>query len=322
MMKSLLNSLTAASLLSIATPDLGAQGYPNQAINVVIPLAPGDAADIACRTMAEELSKLLKVPVIVVNKPGAGGTLGTDSVAKANKDGYTIVLTNNAALIYNRVLTPEAVAYDPFKDLMPLGLATRFPLLVLVRPDAPYKSFNEMVEFSKKNPGKIRLGTVGAGSVGHFTLEMINSLTGAGLTMVPFKGASPGVTAILGGHVEGGVLALGTLIAHVKSGAMKGILTSNKIPEYPEIPTLSELGYRQNLFGVWLAFFAPAGVPAEATKVLVPAVEKAVKDPAVASKLAGLGMVQDYMAPEKLFAEIREEHRSVEEIAKKTGLTK
>src|SRR6266850_2309230 len=213
-MKSLLSGLIVVALVSIVT-HLGAEGYPNQAINVVIPLAPGDAADIACRAMAEELSKLLKVPVIVVNKPGAGGTLGTDSVVKAKKDGYTIILTSNAALIYNRILTPESVAYDPFKDLTPLGLATRFPLLVLVRPDAPYKSFNEMVEFSKKNPGKIRLGTVGAGSVGHFTLEMINSLTGA-----------------------------------------------------------------------------------------------------------GLGMVQDYMAPEKLFAEIREEHRSVEEIAKKTGLTK
>ena len=222
-MKRLLSRLTAASLLSIATPHLGAQGYPNQAINLVMPLAPGDAADIACRAMGEELSKLLKVPIIVVNKPGAGGTLGTDSAVKAKKDGYTIVLTNNAALIYNRILTPESVAYDPFKDLTPLGLATRFPLLVIVRPDAPYKSFNEMVEFAKKNPGKTRVGTVGAGSVGHFTLEIINSLTGAGLTMVPFKGASPGVTALLGGHVEEGVLALGTLLSHVKSGAKKGI---------------------------------------------------------------------------------------------------
>jgi tripartite-type tricarboxylate transporter receptor subunit TctC len=322
MMKSLLSGLTAVSLLSIAIPHLGAQGYPNQAINVVIPLAPGDAADIACRTMAEELSKLLKVPVIVVNKPGAGGTLGTDSVVKAKKDGYTIVLTNNAALIYNRILTPESVVYDPFKDLTPLGLTTRFPLLLLVRPDAPYKSFSEMVEFAKKNPAKVRVGTVGAGSVGHFTLEIINAVTGAGLTMVPFKGASPGVTALLGGHVEGGVLALGTLLSHLKSGAMKGILASNKIPEFPEIPTLSQLGYRQNLFGVWLAFFAPTGVPAEVTKALVPAVEKAVKDPAVAAKLGGLGMVQDYVPPEKLFAEIREEHRTVEEIAKKTGLVK
>src|SRR5262245_10541342 len=322
MMKGLLSSLTAASLLSIAVPHLGAEGYPNLAINLVIPLAAGDAADIACRSMAEELSKLLKVPVIVVNKPGAGGTLGTDSVVKAKKDGYTIVLTNNAALIYNRILTPESVAYDPFKDLTPLGLATRFPLLVLVRPDAPYKSFNELVEFSTKNPGKIRVGTVGAGSVGHFTLEMINSLTGAGLTMVPFKGASPGVTALLGGHVEGGVLALGTLLSHVKSGAMKGILTSSQIPEYPEIPTLSQLGYRQNLFGVWLGFFAPSGVPPEVIKTLVPAIEKAVKDPAVVSKLAGLGMIQDYVPPEKLFAEVREEHRIVEEIAKKAGLIK
>ena len=158
--------------------------------------------------------------------------------------------------------------------------------------------------------------------MGHFTLEIINTLTGAGLIMVPFKGASPGVTALLGGHVEGGVLALGTLLSHLKSGAMKGILASNKIPEFPEIPTLSQLGYRQNLFGVWLAFFAPTGVPAEVTKALVPAVEKAVKDPAVAAKLGGLGMVQDYVPPEKLFAEIREEHRTVEEIAKKTGLVK
>jgi len=318
----MMKSMLAVALLLSSTPHLCAQSYPNQPINVVIPLAPGDAADIACRAMAEELSKLLKVPVIVANKPGAGGTLGTDSAVKAKKDGYTILLTNNAALIYNRILTPESVAYDPFKDLTPLGLATRFPLLLLVRPDAPYKSFNEMVEFAKKNPGKVHVGTVGAGSVGHFTLEIINTLTGAGLIMVPFKGASPGVTALLGGHVEGGVLALGTLLSHLKSGAMKGILASNKIPEFPEIPTLSQLGYRQNLFGVWLAFFAPTGVPAEVTKALVPAVEKAVKDPAVAAKLGGLGMVQDYVPPEKLFAEIREEHRTVEEIAKKTGLVK
>src|SRR5262245_64930221 len=135
MMKGLLRSLTAASLLSMAVPRLGAEGYPNQAVNVVIPLAAGDAADIAYRAMAEELSKLLKVPVIVVNRPGAGGTLGTDSVVKAKKDGYTILLTNNAALIYNRILTPESVQYDPFKDLTPLGLATRFLLLLLFRSD-------------------------------------------------------------------------------------------------------------------------------------------------------------------------------------------
>ena len=322
MIKTVLSSLVATSLVAIAAVRLGAQAYPNQVINLVIPLAPGDAADIACRAMGEELSKLLKVPIVVINRPGAGGTLGTDSVVKAKKDGYTIVLTNNAALVYNRIITPESVAYDPFKDLTPPGLTTRFPLLLLVRQDAPYKTCNEMVEFVKKNPGKIRVGTVGSGSVGHFTLEIINSLTGAGLTMVPFKGASPGVTALLGGHVEGGVLALGTLLSHLKSGSMRPLLASHKIPEFPDIPTLPQLGYRQNLFGVWLAFFAPSGVSVEVTKAWIPAIEKVAKGPAVIAKLAGLGMVQDYLPPEKLFAEIREEHRTVEEIAKKTGLVK
>jgi tripartite-type tricarboxylate transporter receptor subunit TctC len=142
------------------------------------------------------------------------------------------------------------------------------------------------------------------------------------MTMVPFKGASPAITALLGGHVEGVVLALGVLSSHLKSGALRGIVISTRFPEFPDIPTLTQLGYRQNLLGVWLAFFAPAGVPAEVTKALVPAIEKAVKDPSVASKLVGLGMVQDYQSPEKLFAEIREEHRTVEEIAKKAGLAK
>src|SRR5262245_20448704 len=141
MMKGVLCSLTAASLLSIAVPHFSAEGYHNQAINLVIPLAARDVVDIDCRAMADDPSTLLKVPVILVNKPGAGGTLGTDSVVKAKRDGYTIVLSNTAALIYHRILTPESVAYDPFKDLTPLGLTTRFPLLVLVRPDAPYKTF-------------------------------------------------------------------------------------------------------------------------------------------------------------------------------------
>jgi tripartite-type tricarboxylate transporter receptor subunit TctC len=315
-----ISALLSMALFFASATHLYAQSYPSNAITLVIPLAPGDASDIAGRTMADELSKLLKVPIVVANKPGAGGTLGTDSVVKAKKDGYTLLLTNNAALSYNRVLTPESVSYDPFKDLTPLGLATRTPILLTVRQDAPYKSFNEMVEFAKKNPGKVRLATAGAGSVGHFTVEIINSLTGADLIMVPFKGAAPGITALLGGHVEGVVLALGALSSHLKGGTMRGIVISSKFPEFADVPTLTELGHRQNLLGVWLAFFAPAGVPAEVTKALIPAIEKVVKNPAIGAKLAALGIVQDYAPPDKLFAEIREEHRTVEAIAKKAGL--
>jgi tripartite-type tricarboxylate transporter receptor subunit TctC len=198
----------------------------------------------------------------------------------------------------------------------------RTPIILAVHKDVPFKDFAEMVEYGKKNPGKVRVGTVGPGSVGHFTVEIINSLTGAGLTMIPFKGAGPAATAALGGHIEGAAAAQGVVSEHLKAGTMKGIVASSKMPEFPQIPTLQQLGYKQNLLGVWSAFFAPAGVPPEVSKTLVPALEKVVKDPTVAARLAGLGMIADYEPPEKLVAEIREEHRAVEQIAKKAGLIK
>ena len=320
-MRGILCLLSIASLM-VTAMHVRAQSYPSNAINLVIPLAPGDAADLTGRTMGEEMSKLLKVPIVIVNRPGGGMTIGTDSVVKAKKDGYTILLTTNAALVSNRILNPETASYDPVKDLTPLGLSTRTPILLAVRQDAPYKSFGEMLEFSKKNPGKLRVGTVGPGSAGHLNVELINSLAGAGLTMVPFKGGAPGITAILGGHVEGVAFSLGAVSSHLKSGALRGVVISTHFPDNPEIPTLPQLGYRQNLLGVWFGFFAPAGVSAEVTKALVPAIEKAAKEPSVAAKLANLGIVQEYQPPEKVLAEIRDEHRTVEEIAKKAGLIK
>jgi tripartite-type tricarboxylate transporter receptor subunit TctC len=315
-------ALSTFIVLFFAPQLLPAQVYPKQPINLIIPLAPGDATDVAGRTIGEGISKLLKVPVVAVNRPGAGGTIGTDSAVKAPKDGYTILITNNASLVFNRILTPEAVPYDPFKDLTPIGMAARTPIVLAVHKDAPFKNFAEMAEYGKKNPGNVRIGTVGPGSVGHFTVEIVNSLTGADLTMIPFKGAGPAVTAALGGHIEGAAAAQGVVAEHLKAGTMRGIVASTKMAEFPQIPTLAQLGYKQNLLGVWSAFFAPAGVPAEVSKTLISALEKVMKDPAVASKLANLGMVADYVPPDKLIAEIREEHRTVEQIAKKAGLIK
>ena len=313
----------AAMALSLLLPNaLRAQGYPKQAINLIVPLAPGDATDVAGRTIGEGLSKLLKVPVVAVNRPGAGGTIGTDSAVKAPKDGYTIVITNNASLVFNRILTPETVPYDPFKDLTPIGMAVRTPIILAVHKDVPFKNFAEMAEYGKKNPGNIRIGTVGPGSVGHFTVEIVNSLSTADMTMIPFKGAGPAVTAALGGHIEGAAAAQGVVAEHLKAGTMRGIVASTKMAEFPQIPTLAQLGHKQNLLGVWSAFFAPAGVPPEVAKILIAALEKVMKDPAVTARLTNLGMVADYEPPEKLIAEIREEHRTVEQIAKKAGLIK
>jgi tripartite-type tricarboxylate transporter receptor subunit TctC len=319
MQTALVAAVAAAALMAGASH---AQTYPGGPISLVIPLTPGDATDIAARAMGEELAKLLRVAVIPVNRPGAGGALGTDSVVKAAKDGHTILITINAALTFRRVLDPQNVQYDPLKDLTPLGLTTRIPSILAVRDDLPYRNFAEMVEHAKKKPGTVRAGTVGIGSVGDFTIQIINSLAGVEITMVPFKGASPAITALRGGHVEGVALALGALSGQLKSGAMRGIVISSKFPEFPAIPTLSELGYRQNLLGVWLGFFAPAGVGPEVTGALVPAIEKVARDPAIAARLAALGMLQDYASPERLAEEIREEYRIVERIAKQAGLVK
>jgi len=322
----LLVGILAATSIALATlaaaTQIHAQDYPKGSVTLVIPLAPGDATDTSARAIAEELSRELKVAIIPVNRPGAGGALGTDLVVKSNPDGYTIILTNNASLVFRSILDPETANYNPLTDLTPLGLAMRSPSILAIRGDAPYKSFNALVEHAKRNPGSVRVGTAGAGSVGDFCVLTLNSLTGAGLTTVPFTGASPAVTALLGGHVEGVILALGTMTGHLRSGTLRGIVISGKYPDFPDIPTLSELGYSEQLFGIWVGFFAPAGVPAAVTRALVPALERAIRSPAIGAKLKPLGILMDYSPPEKLLAEIREERARVQGLARKAGLLK
>ena len=297
-----------------------AQNYPSGPINLVIPLAAGDATDIAARAVADGLARELKTPVVPVNRPGAGGALGTDIVVKAPKDGYNIVLTNNAALVFRSIMDPKSANYDPFRDLTPLGLAMRSPTVMVAGADQPFKNFKEMIAYAKANPGKVRIGTAGVGSVGEFCIQTINSFTDAGLVPVPYTGAAPAVTAVRGGHVEAVTLALGTMTAHLRSGAVRGIVISHKHPDFPDIPTTRELGFSEHLFGVWAGFFAPAGVPAEVTARLVPALERAIRAPEVAARLKPLGIIADYSSPAQLLAEMREEHRRVAEIAKKAGL--
>ena len=299
-----------------------AQAFPSGPVTVIVPLAPGDAADVASRSMGEEMAKQLGVPVLVVNRPGAGGVVGAAAVAQARKDGQTILFAQNSALTFRPALEPQAVSYDAQKDLAPLGITSRTPSVLVVRSDAPYRSFAELVEFARKNPGQVRVGHPGAGSVGEFCIQLINVLTGAGLVPVPHTGAAPAVLALRGGHIEGVVLALGALGPHIKSGALRGLATSNRVAEYADIPTLKELGHREELFGVWFSYLAPAGTPEEARKALAASIEQAVKSPAIAAKLAPLGILQAYGTPEQQAAEMRDEFRRVLDIAKKAGLVK
>ncbi len=299
-----------------------AQPFPSGPISVVVPLAPGDAADIAARVMGEEISRLMNTPVFAINRPGAGGAVGANSVVQARKDGQTLLFAQNSALTFRVALDPQSASYDALRDLVPLGMASRTPSVLVVRSDAPYRSFAELIDYSKKNPGRVRIGHPGVGSVGDFCVRLINALTGTELVGVPHTGAAPAVAALRGGHIEGAVLSLGALSTQIKAGTFRGIAASNRVPQFAGIPTMGEMGYQDELFGIWFSFLAPAGIPEGARKALVDAIERAVKAPAVAARLAPLGIVQSYAGPEQLAAEIREELKRVSEMARKTGLVK
>jgi tripartite-type tricarboxylate transporter receptor subunit TctC len=317
-----MSGLSALLIVLMCLPaTVVAQAFPTGPISIVVPLAPGDAADIAARALGEEISKLLKTPVLVVNRPGAGGAVGANSVVQARKDGLTILFAQNGALTFRAVLDPQSVTYDALRDLVPLGIASRTPSLLVVSSEAPYRKFAELIEYSKKNPSQARMGHPGAGSVGEFGVHLINALTGAELAPIPYNGAAPGIAALRGGHIEGVVLSLGALSAHIKSGAFRGLVASSRFPEF-DIPTMRELGFREELFGIWFSFLAPAGIPEDARKTLVGAIEQAVKSPAIAARMAPLGILQTYASPEQTTAEIREELKRVSEMGRKTGLVK
>ena len=314
--------IVLALALVCPTACVQAQTFPTGTISIVVPLAPGDAADISARAMGEEISRLLSTPVLVVNRPGGGGTLGANSVVQSAKNGHTILFAQNSALTLRAALDPQSVPYDALRDLVPLGIAARTPSVLVVRSDAPYKTFAELIEYAKKNPGRVRIGHPGTGSVGDFCVQLISSLTGAELVSVPYTGAGPAIAALLGEHIEGIVSSLGALSAHIKAGTFRGIVTSNQVPEFANIPMMRDLGYQDELFGIWFSFLAPAGIPEDTKKVLVGAIERAVKEPAITVKLAPLSISQSYAGPEQMVAEIREEFRRVGTMARKTGLVK
>lgn len=308
--------------LSIGAPILKAQPFPSHPIQIIIPMDPGSAGDMVVRPFADELGKILKTPVIVVNKPGAAATLGTDIVVKSKKDGYTLLYANTSAVVYAKASNPEIVPYDPAKDLEPLGLHCFFPLTVTVQEGSPWKTFGELVDYARKNPGNVRVSTPGQGSIDHFNLEIIKSLTGTQFTMVPFKGGAAAITALLGGHVDVACIANSLSGPHVKAGKLRILLLTNKMREFPSVPTITELGYKQDLLSAWFALYAPAGISEEVKRVLIPAIEKTIKNPELEAKIEKLGLTVDYKPPEELKKILTSDYETARALAIKLGLSK
>ncbi|HUL29464.1 MAG TPA: tripartite tricarboxylate transporter substrate binding protein [Thermodesulfobacteriota bacterium] len=298
---------------------LHAQPYPNRPIQLVIPTTPGAGVDIVGRLVAEELGKILRTPIVPVNKPGASFTTGTDAVVRSKKDGYTLLYTPSTAIIYSRIPNPEAVPYDPVKDLEPLGVHAWNPMILVVKEDSPWKTFPEFVDYARKNPGKASMSLFGALAIERFNMEIIKSLTDTQFNLIPFKGPSEALGAILGGHVESSFIGVGLAFPHVKEGKIRALLTTRKWSELPEVPTATELGYKKELDSGWFAFYAPAGVPDEVKTVLIPAFEKIARNPEMKARIDKMGFVVDYKSPAEHRRIMIEGFETAMSIAQKIG---
>jgi tripartite-type tricarboxylate transporter receptor subunit TctC len=299
-----------------------AQPYPSRPIQVIVPNVAGSTMDLNARAIATELGKILGTQVIAVNKPGAASVLGAEILAKSKKDGYTLGHTGNAPFVFSKILNPETLHFDPDNDIEPLGMHLIVPLAIGVQADSPWKTFADLVEYAKANPGKVRVSTMGIASTGHFNLEILQSLTGTQFNHIPFKGGESVITAVLGGHVETTFDAVNKIVPHVESGKMRILLLTNKMSAFPSVPTMADLGFKQELFYTWFAMYAPSGLPEEVKKVLVPAVEKAIKSPELKEMFEGMKLVVEYRPPAVLKKMIAEEYEKALAVANRLGLRK
>ena len=324
-MKRLISMISLISFfcaLGFSVSTAEADSYPDKTITIINTVPAGGGADITNRVLLEDLEKNVGVKMIVVNKPGGSDTLGTDIVVRSKKDGYTIGYGSSMGLVYVRVTKPEIVPYDPTKDLDFLGIHAFYPIAVAVKEDSPWKTFGELIDYAKANPGKLRVGTSGIGSTSNFDLQITQSLTGAKFTHVPLAGGPAVISALLGGHVEVSFDMLGKFTPYAQAGKLRPLVTGKKLSSLPNVPTMKELGYKQDLLSGWLAMFAPAGVPEEVNKVLVPAIKNAVNSPEGKAKLDKMGFVVDYKSPEETRKLLVEDYETAMAIAVKIGLRK
>lgn len=280
---------------------LAEEKYPSRTIELVAPTNPGGSSDVAARVYSDDLSRVLKVPVNVTNRAGNSGVTGTVHVINAKKDGYTLLAAASSALIIAPAIDKE-ISLDPLNDLAPIGLFVDIPSIFAVRSDSPFKTLNELIEYGRKNPGKLKNAAGGVGTESYFNLELLCAKSKIKIVSVPFHGGGEAMPALLGGHVDMSSNTLSVLGPQIKAGKIRGLaITSKKRhPDFPNIPTTAELGYPDVSFVAWFGLFTPSGMPKPIMDVLIPAAEKVFKNPEVVQRAARAGLTANYKGPEEL----------------------
>lgn len=282
-------SLLAALLAALAVP-AGAQTFPAKPIRMVVPFPPGGGTDIIAREVTQKLSTQLGWTFVIENKPGTGGNLGIDAVAKAAPDGYTLGLGQTSNLAINPTLYSK-MPYDSVKDLAPVGLVASAPLVLVVATTSPYKTLADVVAASKAKPGSLNFASPGNGTVAHLSGELFQKTAGVKFTHVPYKGAAQAVTDLIGGQVELYMSSVPTMIGHIRNGKMRAlaVTSTQRVDDLPQVPTIAESGYKGFESVTWFGFVAPAGTPKDIVTRLNAEIGKALQAADVKKKLGDQG---------------------------------
>ena len=313
-------SLVAAIGLALFAPLAGAQAWPTKPIKWVVPFAPGGTTDILARTVGEKLALAVGQPVIIENKPGAGGGVGAEFVAKAAPDGYTIMGGTISTHAINASLYKN-LPYDPVKDFAPIVLLARVPNMLVVNPDVPAKNVAELIVLLKANPGKYTFASSGNGTSQHLSGELFKSMSGTDMQHIPYKGSPPALQDVMGGQVTMTFDNITTAWTLAKSGKLRAlaVTTASRSAIAPDVPTLAESGLPGFEVGSWQGVFAPAGTPPEIVKRLNAEIVRILALPDVKEKLAGLGAELVGNTPEEFAALVKVEVVKWADVVRKSG---
>ena len=318
-MKNKIYPYLLALAFSLLATQISAQTYPNKPISLVVPQAAGGTNDIVARLVAPAFGEAIGTSVVVENRPGAGGNIGTQSVARSAKDGYTLLLTINSAQAINPALYKNP-GFDPINDFVPLYYIGATPYVLVTPPGSPYKTLADVIAAAKKKPGELSYASAGNGTISHLLGAMLNTSAGIEMQHIPYKGVAPAINDVLGGQVPLAFASLPSALNYIKAGKLQAIAISSakRSSAAPEIPTIAET-YPDCVGEVWVAIFAPMGVSADVVKKVQTAMEKVMARPDVREKLTAQGLDLNPVPIARLGALLKDELAKWVKIVKASG---
>ncbi len=309
----------SAVVCALSAQAFAADVYPSKPIKIVVPFAPGGAADTTARMMSEPLSRQLGQTVIVENKPGGGATIGASYVVNAPADGYTILYTTPGPQITNPYLMAK-LPYDPNKDLVPVSRVSWFPNVLLVTPSLPVNSVAELIAYAKKNPGKVNFGSAGIGASSHLAGELFKTMANIDITHVPYKGSGQVLQDLIGGNVQMSIDSLSVYLPSIKAGSVRalGVAMPQRSPQLPEVPAIDDelKGFDATAVNY---LTVPAGTPKAVIDKLNKAVVNVLADPALQERMFAMGMVPKSSSPEEMAKEVRAEQAKWQKVIQDSG---